>query len=66
MAIVDTEMISPETLRELRNAAGHKQESLASALQCSVNTIRNFEQGKTRRLYCVRWDELARELKIYS
>jgi DNA-binding transcriptional regulator YiaG len=64
MAIVDTEMISPEKFRELRLAVKHNQESLAAALGRSVNTIRNFEQGKTKRLYSVRWDELVRELRI--
>lgn len=63
-AMVDSQTISPETFREARKRAQHKQESLALALGCSLSTIRNFETGKTRRLYSVRWADLARELGI--
>jgi DNA-binding XRE family transcriptional regulator len=64
MAIVDANMISAHEFKVRRQAVEHKQETLATALHCSARTIRNFEKGKTRRLYAVRWGDLARELGI--
>jgi transcriptional regulator with XRE-family HTH domain len=64
MAYIDTGMISAEDFRTRREAVRHKQQSLAEALNCSPATIRNFEKGRTRRIYSVKWGDLARELGI--
>jgi DNA-binding transcriptional regulator YiaG len=64
MAYVDEKMISPDTFRARRAFVRHKQITLANALGCSIGTIRNFEQGLTKRLYSVRWEDLKRELKL--
>jgi len=64
MAIVDSTMISRDEFRRRRRLVDHKQESLAAALHCSSATIRNFEKGRTQRIYSVQWEDLARELGI--
>lgn len=57
-------MLTPEQFRARRLLAGHKQESLARALRCTTKTIRNYEKGKVKRLYSVRWEDVRRELKL--
>lgn len=57
-------MISPEAFKARRILSGHKQESLARALGCSRSTIRNFERRRVESLYSVRWEDLARELRL--
>lgn len=64
--MVDARMISPELFKARRILAGHKQESLARALGVSRSTVRNFEARRVASLYSVRWDDLARELKLQA
>lgn len=63
-AMVKPLSLTPKTFRRLRILAGHKQESLAEALGCSVSTISKFERGLTRRLYSVDRKRLAQELNL--
>jgi transcriptional regulator with XRE-family HTH domain len=53
-----------QTFRRLRILAGHKQESLAMALGCSVSTISKFERGITKQLYSIDYKALAQELNL--
>lgn len=62
--MVTSKMIPPDVFKARRILSGHKQESLARALNCSTGSIRNFERRRTSRLYSVAWPDLKRELGL--